>query len=458
MQAMSLPHAVGFALERLQSAGVTAYLVGGCVRDHLRGVTPHDYDIATEAMPQEVLRIFLDCRTFSTGLQHGTVTVLAEGVPIEITTFRVDGDYHDARHPDRVTFTRSFREDAARRDFTVNAMGYSPLEGVVDFYGGQKDLENKIIRTVGDAELRFREDALRILRALRFSSVLDFEIEAQTARAAIELAPSLRMVSVERIYEELCKLLCGPRVFRVCTELRAVLAAVVPELADCFDLDQKNPHHVYDVYTHILHTVEAVAPDKILRLAAFFHDIGKPRCRSVDDQGIGHFYGHASVSADMAEKILLSLHAERETICAVKELVKHHGDPLPCDNYGLRKMISRKGEKYLFRMLALKRADTAALSASCRARLAEYDRIEERARTLLQEAPCFSARDLAIGGEDIMALGVPKGPTVGEVLTHLLDLVMAENLKNEREALLLESKRFFAEKNGGASPKKPARY
>lgn len=446
MQAMILPQGVTFALERLQNEGATAYLVGGCVRDHLRGILPHDYDIATDFLPEEVLRIFSDCRTVPTGLQHGTVTVLVDDTPLEITTFRVDGDYLDARHPENVTFTRSFREDAARRDFTVNAMGYSPYEGVVDFYGGRSDLDNRIIRTVGRAEARFREDALRILRALRFSSVLDFEIEEETARAAALLAPNLRAVSVERIYEELCKLLCGARVFRVCTENRTVLAAVIPALADCFDFDQKNPHHVYDVFTHILHTVESVVPDKILRLAAFLHDIGKPRCQSTDENGISHFYGHAALSAAMAEEILLSMHAEKETVRAVKELVKHHDDSLPSDNYGLRKLVSKRGEEYVWRMLALKRADTLSQAPSCHSRLAEFDCIEEKLRALLDEPPCFSVRDLSLHGQDVMALGIPKGPLVGEVLAHLLDLVMAEKLPNEREALLAESACFIAEK------------
>ncbi len=447
MQAMVLPRGVSLALERLRENGIKAYLVGGCVRDHLRGVVPHDYDIATVAMPEEILRIFSDCRTIPTGLQHGTVTVLIDGMPLEITTFRVDGDYRDARHPESVTFSRSFREDAARRDFTVNAMGYSPSEGIVDFYGGQTDLKKKVIRTVGDAETRFHEDALRILRALRFSSVLDFEIEAKTASAAAALAPTLRAVSVERIYEEFCKLLCGPRAFSVCAEHRAVIAEVIPPLADCFDFDQKNPHHIYDVYMHILHTVQSVAPDKILRLAALFHDVGKPHCQSIDEEGIGHFYGHAALSAKIAEETLLSMHAERETVEAVKELVLHHGDPLPFDNYSLRKLISKRGETYFFRMLALKRADTAAQAPSCHARLAELNRIEEVARALLSEPPCFSVRDLSLNGKDIMALGVPKGRTVGLVLEHLLDLVMAEKIENERELLLLEAKRFLDEKH-----------
>lgn len=446
MGKMLLPEGVRFALERLQSKGAQAYLVGGCVRDHLRGVVPHDYDLTTDAMPEEVLRFFADCRTVPTGLQHGTVTVLVDDMPLEITTFRVDGDYRDARHPDQVSFTKSFREDAARRDFTVNAMGYSPTEGVVDFYGGQKDLQNRIIRTVGDAKTRFGEDALRILRALRFSSVLDFEIEAETKQAAELLAPSLRAVSVERIYEELCKMLCGPRVLDVCLQNRAVMASVIPALRDCFDFDQKNPHHIHDVYTHSLHTVAATPPDKILRLAALFHDIGKPHCFTLDEKGIGHFYGHASISADMAEEILLSMHAEKETVQSVKELVKHHGDPLPNDNYGLRKLIAKKGELYIDRLLALQRADTASLAPHCRDRLNEYDRIEQQIREILFEKPCLSVRDLCVNGRDIMALGIPKGPQIGACLAHLLDLVMAEKIKNEREALQKEIRRYFAVK------------
>ena len=236
--------------------------------------------------------------------------------------------------------------------------------------------------------------------------------------------------------------------FEVCYEHREVIAAVIPALSDCFDFDQKNPHHIYDVYTHILHTVDSVKPDKILRLAALFHDIGKPHCQSTDSEGNGHFYGHAALSAEMAEKILLSMHAEKETVQIVKDLVRHHGDPLPNDNYGLRKLISKKGEKYIYRMLALKRADTLALASSCHERLKEYDRIEESVRLILEEKPCLSVRDLALNGDDLMALGIPKGPNIGIVLSHLLDLVMAERLPNEHEALLAESRRFFFEKNG----------
>ena len=436
MKQMPLPNGVLRVLERFEEHNIAAYAVGGCVRDYLRGVVPHDFDIATEAEPKDVCLLFADLHVVPTGLKHGTVTVISDGLPLEITTFRVDGDYFDARHPENVRFTRSFREDCARRDFTVNAMGYSMKEGIVDAYGGRRDLDARLIRTVGEPNRRFGEDALRILRALRFSSVLDFDIEEETARAAREMAPSLRMVSVERIYEELCKLLCGRRAFEVLSDFRAVFAEILPEIAPCFDFEQKNPHHIYDVYRHTLHLFQHLPQDKTLRLAALLHDVGKPACFTLDESGVGHFYSHAHVSAELAEKVLLRFHADRETIQRVTLLVKHHGDALPTDKYGMRRLLARRGEQFIFDLIALKRADTLAQSPCCKDRLPALDEAEALCHALLLEKPCLTVRDLKVDGTDVMAHGVPRGREVGRILAALLDAVMKENLPNERDALL----------------------
>ena len=479
----SAPEAAREALRRLQAAGFPAFLVGGCVRDSLLGRTPGDWDITTAALPEQVEAVFAGERIIETGLKHGTVTLLLGGLPLEITTFRTESGYTDHRHPDTVAFTPSLTEDLARRDFTINAMAWTPEgEGVADPFGGQADLEKKVIRCVGDPEQRFREDALRIFRALRFASQLDFVIDPATAAAAYALRDSLELVSRERIAVELTKLLCGPAARRIITEYWEILALPLPELAPMAGLDQRSKYHCYDVLEHSAAAVEAVPPEPVLRWAALLHDVGKPACFTVDEAGRGHFYGHAKLSGHMAREILTRLRFDHDTVNRVSTLVELHDypidPPVEAQNAGfgdglgsalrvqnsesagaaagrppqadalrraeeraVRKLIGKLGETDFFRLLALKRADSLAHHPDYWGRVGACDRLEALAREILDQPPCFTVKDLQIDGNDLIALGCPVGPEIGRTLNALLEAVLSGELPNEREALLTKCKR-----------------
>ena len=422
-------------LRRLNGAGYEAFLVGGCVRDALRQVPPHDYDVTTSALPEQVQAVFPDAAVIGTGLKHGTVTVLWRGLPVEVTTYRVDGGYSDGRHPDAVRFSSSLEEDLARRDLTVNAMAWNPDRGLQDPFGGRSDLEDGILRCVGDPRLRFTEDALRILRVLRFAAVIGFSVEENTARAARELRDRLQLVSAERIREELDKLLCGEFCFPVAFAYPDVLGAVLPELLPCVGFDQKNYHHCYDLYTHLLHAVAAVPPVPVLRWAALLHDIAKPACFSSDERGVGHFYGHAAASTEKAERILRRLRFDNASRERIVTLIRCHDAPLDDSPAAVRRKLNKLGEEGFFQLLALQRADTLSLAPAYRSRTQIADRAEEQARRILEEKQCFSLRDLAVNGRDLTALGY-TGARVGAALSFLLDGVLEGSVSNRREDLL----------------------
>lgn len=438
---IEMPSGARFILARLHEKGYEAYLVGGCVRDACLGKAPSDFDITTSALPEETKAIFSDVETVDTGLRHGTLTVVLQDGMYEVTTYRVDNGYTDGRHPDSVSFTRSLREDAARRDFTVNAMAYSDEGGLVDFFGGKADLEKGIIRTVGDAEQRFSEDALRILRALRFSATLEFAIEEATAAATVSLRHLLCKISAERIREELLKLICGKDAVRVLSEFREVIAVALAELVPTFDFDQKTPHHIYDLYSHILAVVDGVPATPRLRMAALLHDIGKPRTFFTDENGVGHFYGHETVSADMAREILTRLRFSTADTEYIVTLVQYHGVPVPETPKMARRLLSKIGEDLYFALMQLKRADNLALAPIHAARIADIENAERLAREIMDSRSCFTLSSLAIGGRDLIALGMKPGKEIGRILNAALDAVMDEKLPNEREALL-----SFAEK------------
>ncbi len=432
-----LPEYVEKALALLNAGGFEAYVVGGAVRDTLRGVTAHDYDITTNALPSETQAIFQGFRTVETGFSHGTLTVLIDGVPLEITTYRVDGNYTDSRHPDTVTFTRSLKEDAARRDFTVNAMAYHPQEGLKDFFDGQSDLKNKRIRAVGDPERRFTEDALRILRAMRFASVLDFEIESATARAMQKKKDGLLKISPERIREELVKLLVGKAARRILSDFADVLSMVIPEITPLIGFNQKSRHHDFDLWEHTLRVLEAAPPLPHIRLAAFLHDFGKPSVFSQDALGEGHFYGHAEKSTEFAENILSRLRFDNKTRESVLLLVKYH-DTLPDpQSRQFARFRSRFGEKFLTDWLALVRADRTGqkeeLSAEKEAELSLY---ENAARELLQKEERLELKSLAINGNDLKECGIPAGKEIGRLLSVAFDAVLEKKVINEKETLL----------------------
>ena len=434
----ALPEQVNTALSRLQAAGFEACLVGGCVRDRVMGRTPHDYDVATSALPEETERVFAGERVIETGLKHGTVSVLLGGMPLEITTYRVDGTYSDGRHPDAVTFTPSLREDLARRDFTVNAMAWSPAAGLIDPFGGQADIAAGIIRCVGDPALRFHEDALRILRALRFSAQLGFSVAPETDAALRADAELLKQVSAERITAELRLLLCGADVRRVLLDYAEVLGTVIPELLPMRGFDQKNKHHVYDVLEHCAVACEAVPPDPVLRTAALLHDVGKPDCFFTDSDGVGHFYGHAERGAETVEPLLRRLRFDNESRERITELVHRHDMRIEPTEKAVLRAFRRFGPEFYFQLLEIKRADALAHAPGPKLteRMERYEALKALGNALLEKQACFSLRDLAVNGTDLLAAGFAPGPAVGAALDQLLAAVIDGAVPNERAALL----------------------
>lgn len=431
-----LPAQVDTALRRLHDAGFEAYLVGGCVRDCLMGIPPHDFDITTSALPEQIQQVFSDTRMILTGLKHGTVTVLIDALPLEITTYRLENRYSDHRHPDSVSFTHSLRSDLARRDFTVNAMAWDGSHEIIDFFGGKQDLSAGIIRCVGEPKRRFDEDALRILRAIRFSSTLGFLLDSESARAAHESSHLLQTVSAERIRDEFLKLLCGKNVRSVLCGHIEILGAVLPELLPMKGFEQHNHHHIYNVLEHTAAAVEAAPQDPILRLAALLHDIGKPSCFCLDENGVGHFYGHAKQSVEIAGPMLERLRLDSASQKQILELVRLHDRPIEETQPAVKRALNKLTPEGFFRLLALKRADNLAQSPAYRDRLQRCDRLEQIAQTILEQAQCFSLRDLAVNGSDLIALGIPPGPALGAVLDRLLDAVISDALPNSREVLL----------------------
>ncbi len=437
------PASVQTALNMLCGAGYEAFIVGGCVRDALRGAEPHDWDCTTNAKPDEICACFRDFHVIETGLQHGTVTVVIEHFPIEITTYRIDGVYADHRRPDSVTFTDSLTDDLARRDFTVNAMAYHPERGLIDPYGGADDLQAKIIRCVGSPHDRFDEDGLRILRAMRFASVLDFTIEKDTADAVHTQKTLLHHISAERIDTELTKLLCGIGAERVLTDFSDVLFTVLPELEPMHDFDQQNPHHDYDVYAHTLKAVAACPPEPILRWAALLHDSGKPHTFTKDERG-GHFYGHAAVSKEIARRALNAMKCDRKRHDRVILLVEKHDMVMNGTAKQLKRIVRQIGDEAAEQLLLLHKADVTAQAACHRAeRIEESDRLLQMLAELRAENACMSLKQLAVTGGDLLAAGIPQSKTIGETLNRLLESVIEGDLPNEHDALLAAAKKFI---------------
>ena len=427
---------VMYILTRLNERGYEACLVGGAVRDALRGVVPHDFDMATSALPEEILDVFSDCRVIETGIRHGTVTVLYENVPYEITTYRVDGDYLDNRHPEGVTFTRSIREDMARRDFTVNAMGCGADGKLIDLFGGEEDLAAGIIRAVGDPRLRFSEDALRILRALRFASVLSFRLDAATAEAVHEKKALLRGISAERIRDELQKLIVGVDAEKVLTEYRDVLAVIIPEIAAEYDFCQHNVHHIYDIYTHTLKAMATLPRDATLRFAALFHDIGKPGCFFIGEDGQGHFYGHEEKGAEMTKAILRRLRFDNKTRDKIVTLVRYHGHPVPESDRSVKRLLAAIGEENCFSLMQIMKADNLALAPMHHDRIAAITEAEKRIQAVLSEKTCLSLSGLSLNGKDLIRAGMRPGKEIGRLLEDCLSKVIDGELPNDRDALL----------------------
>jgi len=442
---MYVPPQVNTALDLLAAAGYEAYLVGGAVRDYVReNRQGKDWDITTNALPEEVERVFAGYRLIETGLKHGTVTVVIDGEPLEITTYRVDGSYSDHRRPDSVSFTRSLREDVERRDFTMNALAYNPSVGIVDLVGGVKDIEAKILRCVGNPDRRFQEDALRILRALRFASVFGLEIEPATAEAAHKNKTLLKEIAAERIQVELTKMLCGEGIQEVLAKYSDILAVVIPELEPMFGFEQQNPHHNSDVWYHTVKVVANAPAEPVMRWTALLHDVGKPHCFSLDEQGIGHFFGHASKSTAIADELLQRLRFDNATRERITLLVKNHDTPLPSDERGVKRLMNRLGSEAALQIVDIHRADTAGQHPDCAYRYAEFDEIQAMMQKVIDEQACFSVKNLAINGNDLLAKGL-RGKQVGEVLQKSLNAVMDGEVLNEKSELTAYVDRFVDE-------------
>ena len=441
---IQIPEHALTVVERLERYGYEAYVVGGCVRDSLLGRSPKDWDVCTNALPEEVLRVFRRFHVIKTGLQHGTVTVMVSHQPVEVTTFRIDGAYTDNRHPDSVNFVSRVEEDLARRDFTINAMAYNPTRGLVDAFGGQEDLRAGIIRCVGEPDARFNEDGLRILRALRFAARYNFGIETETAFSIHRNRHLLENVSVERIFAELKGILVGEGVLGMMQAFPDVFAIIIPELAPTIGFDQRNPHHCYDVWTHTAHAVQNAPADETLRLALLLHDIAKPATFSQGEDGKGHFYDHGKVGADMARDILLHLKSDTATLQNVVTLVREHDRVLPTTAPGMRRLIGKLGVAALQQLLAMKQADMDAQSSHERP---QKQKALREARLLLEdildEPPAFTVSDLAITGRDLISMGLKPGPAMGNILKTLLSEVQDELLENSREALSTRARELF---------------
>lgn len=433
---IELPEKVEHIIETIENAGYEAYAVGGCVRDSILGRVPDDWDITTSAKPEQVKALFK--RTIDTGIQHGTVTVMLDREGFEVTTYRIDGEYEDSRHPKSVIFTANLVEDLKRRDFTINAMAYNHRAGLVDVFGGIEDINGKVIRCVGNPRERFGEDALRMMRAVRFSAQLGYAIETQTADAIGQMAGNLTHISAERIQTELVKLLVSPHpdYLRVCCET-GIAEVILPELQRCMETQQHNPHHCYTVGEHILHSLLQVEGDKVLRLTMLLHDIGKAQTKTTDEKGIDHFYGHAAVSEDMAKKILRRLKFDNDTLYKVSKLVFYHDYNIEASAKSVRRAINKIGEDIFPYLFAVKRADVLAQSEYHREekwnRLKEIEKIYHE---ILDAKQCVSLRTLAVTGRDLIDAGMKPGKELGAVLNRLLEIVLENPEKNTKEELL----------------------
>lgn len=431
-----LPENVKKIIETLQESGYEAYAVGGCVRDSVLGRTPQDWDITTSAMPQETKALF--DKTFDTGIEHGTITVLLDHEGYEVTTYRIDGKYEDNRHPKKVTFTRSLKEDLLRRDFTINAMAYNDVDGIVDIFGGMTDLKKGIIRCVGNATARFSEDALRILRGIRFAAQLGFEIDAEAKEAMKKLAPTLQKISAERIQVELVKILISdrPDMLRTAYEL-GITKQFIPEFDLLMETGQETPHHMYTVGEHTLHALKNVRPDRILRLTMLLHDMGKPEYKTVDEMGQAHFKKHAIGSERIAKDILRRLKFDNDTIRTVSRLVLYHDYRMPAEAKNVRKAMNKIGEDIFPYYMEVRRADVLAQSTYLREqKLKNLDDIEALYAQIKEKKQCVSLKELAVSGSDLIAIGIKPGKEIGEILNRLLELVIENPELNKKEILL----------------------
>lgn len=428
-----LPFQVETAINLLNKSGYEAFIVGGCVRDFFLGSSPCDYDITTSALPAQTKEVFSDFRIIETGIQHGTVTVIIKGMPLEITTYRIDGEYNDNRHPVSVSYTSKLEDDLARRDFTMNAIAYNHIYGIADPFGGRKDIERRLIVCVGNPEERFSEDALRIMRAVRFSSQLDFRIEKNTSDCVFRMKNLLNNISAERIRTELDKCVAGKNVYEVLMKYSSVIEIFIPEIHNSIGFDQKSKYHKYTVWEHIAIAVSSACNDNTVRLALLLHDIGKPFSCQEDGQ-YRHFKGHAAVSAEMAQKILRRLKYDKATSSRVVTLISHHSDKFESEK-SIKKCISVIGSEAFFQLMEMKKADNLAKKEFCHERIDGFNKIIDKAKEILNSEHCLNVRNLAVNGNDIKSIGA-DGKQIGSILSLLLEAVIEDKICNEYNSLM----------------------
>ena len=432
-----LPENVKLIIDNLNKNNFEAFIVGGCVRDSIIGLTPHDWDICTNAKPEEIKKCFENFNTFDSGIKHGTISIVLDGEVFEVTTYRIDGTYSDNRRPDNVTFTSDITKDLARRDFTINAMAYNEQSGLIDPYGGRNDLSDKIIRCVGNPDFRFKEDALRIIRALRFASVYNFAIDNKTSESIHKNADLLKNIAVERISVELNKLLCGNGAEEILNNYRDVIAVFVPEIKPMFDYNQHTKHHNRDLWHHTTYSVKSIDNNPLLRMSMLLHDIGKPKACKRDDNGTCHFKCHPKYSAEMADTILRRLKYPTDFIETCLTLIKYHDVRFNGSKRQLRHVMSAIGDKNVELLLKIQRADIMAQSDyKHKEKLEKLYLACQAYKEILADKDCFTLKQLEINGNDIKNLGVDEGVKIGKILKMLLSLVIEDKLKNEKSALI----------------------
>ena len=440
---IKVPEEVQNIIGTLEENGYEAFIVGGCVRDAVLGKEPEDWDICTSALPEQTNKCFKEQHIIETGLKHGTVTIVVDHKPFEITTYRIDGSYSDNRHPDSVEFVNDLKEDLSRRDFTINAMAYNPDRGVVDFFDSISDIKDHIIRCVGDADKRFQEDALRIMRALRFAAVLGFDMEEKTSAAIFRNKELLKNIAAERISSEINKLIVGQNIGDLLLNYTSVIKVIIPEISEMIGFEQNNPYHYLDVWRHTIESVVNAPADKVLRLTMLFHDIAKPKCYTVNDS-VGHFYGHPQVSADMTKQILKRLKYDKDTVKTVTQLIFYHDTDIQPKRKHIRRWLNRIGEERFRRLIEVMKAD--AMAQSERSRMEKINELEKVVPVLdeiIKQQLCFSLRDLDVNGRDLIAAGVTEGAEIGKTLNRLLEMVIDELLENEKDKLIAAAKELI---------------
>lgn len=431
---IDIPKEVEFILNTLNNKGYEAYIVGGCVRDSILKKSPKDWDITTKAKPEEVIKLF--DKVILTGLKHGTVTVVVNKEGYEVTTYRTDGEYEDKRHPKEVKFVSSLKEDLARRDFTINAMAYNKQDGLVDYFNGLEDLEKKIIKTVGEPKERFNEDALRMLRAVRFSSQLDFYIDENLLEAVRELKDNINNISKERIREEFNKILINnPRKIDVLKEC-GILEIIIPYMRKVYDFQQNNPYHIYDLYNHTLKAAEVIQQSLHLRLTMLLHDLGKIKTKTTDENGVSHYYSHSKESVEISKNILKELKYDNDTINKVLTLIQYHDSTLK-SKLSVKRLLNKIGEEAFRDLIKVQKADILAQNPIyAKERLLNLLSVESKLDLILEQNECFTLKDLNINGKDLIELGFNKGKEIGEILKYLLDKVIDNPDLNNKENLI----------------------